>query len=368
MKYGSMPAPRRFPLLLALALAAALGACSPPEVTTYRVPKEADAPLAAAPVAPAGAPMAAAESPGAALTWTAPSTWQTKPAGAMRLASYAIPGPAGVTGDFSVSSFSGESGGELANLNRWRGQVQLPPIGEAEVAATVTRISAGGLSFTIADIGNPSGPNRILGAIVPFAGSTWFFKLTGPDYFVEEQKPAFLNFLETVRPAGAEGAATAESPAAAGGPAPAMADTPVPIAQGPGLAWTAPDRWKSKPAGPMRKATFEIDGPEGAGDLSITAFPHATGGELANVNRWRGQAGLPAVDAAGLEQAVSRTEQNGLRLTLVDAGGTGANRILAAMVPYGDGTWFFKLTGPDALVAREKPAFLAFLQTVRPAP
>jgi hypothetical protein len=201
---------------------------------------------------------------------------------------------------------------------------------------------------------------------VPFAGSTWFFKLTGPEAFVEQQKPAFLDFLETVQPQG-PAAAAAEPAGGPAGPAPAMADTPVPVAQGPGLAWTAPGDWTVKPNGPMRKGSFAVAGPEGTADLSITAFPNATGGELANVNRWRGQAGLPPVDDAGLEAAVSRSEANGLHLTVVDAGGAGPNRILGAIVPYADGTWFFKLTGPDALVTREKPAFLAFLQTVRPA-
>lgn len=362
MKYGSMPAPRCLPLLLALSLA--LSACSPPPVTTYRVPKEAEP--AAGPMAGAPAGMDAAAPSGAALTWTAPASWITRAPGAMRIASYTVPGPAGAAGDFSVSSFGGDSGGELANVNRWRSQVQLPPIADADLPAALTRVSAHGLSFAIADLGQAGGTSRTLGAIVPFGGSTWFFKLTGPEAFVEQQKPIFLDFLETVQPEGP--AAAAPEPAGGpAGPAPAMADTPVPVAQGPGLAWTAPGDWQVKPNGPMRKGSYTVNGPEGSADLSITAFPSATGGELANVNRWRGQAGLPPVDDAGLEQAVSRREANGLRLTVVDAGGAGPNRILGAIVPYADGTWFFKLTGPDALVTREKPAWIAFLQTVRPA-
>ena len=38
------------------------------------------------------------------------------------------------------------------------------------------------------------------GAIVPLNGETWFFKLLGPDALVAQQKPAFLEFLRTVRP------------------------------------------------------------------------------------------------------------------------------------------------------------------------
>ena len=40
---------------------------------------------------------------------------------------------------------------------------------------------------------------RIVGAIVPVNGATWFFKLMGPDATVSAAKPAFLEFLKTVR-------------------------------------------------------------------------------------------------------------------------------------------------------------------------
>jgi hypothetical protein len=43
-------------------------------------------------------------------------------------------------------------------------------------------------------------PTRILGAILPYKGETWFFKLMGPDALVAHEKPAFLEFLRTVSP------------------------------------------------------------------------------------------------------------------------------------------------------------------------
>ena len=101
---------------------------------------------------------------------------------------------------------------------------------------------------------------------------------------------------------------------------------------------------------------------EGAGDLSITAFPGDVGGNLANVNRWRGQLQLPPV--ADLTDIVQPLEANGLNMLIFDAA-NGGSRILGAIVPRPGETWFFKLTGPDALVAREKPAFLDFLRTVK---
>ncbi|HEY8836407.1 MAG TPA: hypothetical protein VIO16_01750 [Dehalococcoidia bacterium] len=122
----------------------------------------------------------------------------------------------------------------------------------------------------------------------------------------------------------------------------------------------------------MRKGSFTVAGDAGAtADLSITAFPGAVGGELANINRWRGQVSLPPIEEGELAAAVTRLSQNGLAFTVVDVVSTDAaspQRILGAMVPYEDAMWFFKLSGPGALVATTKPAFLEFLKTVKAAP
>jgi hypothetical protein len=150
----------------------------------------------------------------------------------------------------------------------------------------------------------------------------------------------------------------------------AMAQTPVATAGGANLTWTAPSHWTAKPSSAMRKGSFSIKGEGGEGDLSITAFPGNVGGELANLNRWREQVSLPPVTQAEFETTAQRSEKNGLRMTVVDLAGkgAGAQRILGAMIPYGGATWFVKLTGPDTLVAKEKPAFLAFLDTIKAPP
>ena len=156
---------------------------------------------------------------------------------------------------------------------------------------------------------------------------------------------------------------------AAGGAAPGMANTPVATASGAALVWSAPAHWTAKPAGSMRKGSYAIKGDGGEADLAITAFPGDVGGDLANLNRWRGQIQLPPVAQAEFEAATQHLDRNGLHLTVVDAVGTGADakRILGAMVPYSGATWFFKLMGPDAVVAKEKPAFLALLDSIKPA-
>jgi hypothetical protein len=146
-----------------------------------------------------------------------------------------------------------------------------------------------------------------------------------------------------------------------------MADTAVPTASGQGLVWQAPGAWASKPAGAMRKATYGVPGAGAESDLSITAFPGDVGGELMNVNRWRGQVGLSPLRAEDLDASVSRVESNGLRMTLVELapqGDPNGKAMIGAIVPVGGSTWFFKLTGPGASVRASKPAFLEFLHTV----
>jgi hypothetical protein len=200
----------RVPLLLALSLS--LAACRPAKVESYRVPKEQDPemPVAEAPpaMAPGGATDAGAGTmagtnvdvaAGPGLVWTAAADWQPKPASAMRKGSYAVPGEGGAAADLSITAFPGDVGGELANLNRWRGQVQLPPLADADLAGAVTRFQENGLDFALVDFAG--GQQRILGAIVSFGGDTWFFKLMGPDAVVGGAKPAFREFLKTVKPA-----------------------------------------------------------------------------------------------------------------------------------------------------------------------
>ena len=102
--------------------------------------------------------------------------------------------------------------------------------------------------------------------------------------------------------------------------------------------------------------------------MAITAFPGDVGGELANINRWRGQLGLPALSAADLPAVRTTVRTDDFEFVLVEfdnPAATPPTRMLGAFTAHEGNTWFFKLTGPDALVAAEKSAFVAFLHTVR---
>lgn len=151
-------------------------------------------------------------------------------------------------------------------------------------------------------------------------------------------------------------------------PAADMANTSVPTADGHDLIWTAPVSWEAKAASSMRRGSYVITGSGDAADMSITAFPGDVGGDLANVNRWRGQIQLPAIDAATLSQTSTQVAGQDLMLTMVEMANSEIaepQRILAALVTFEGSTWFFKMLGPDALVATEKDNFIALLKTVK---
>lgn len=191
---------------LAVASALLLTACGDDKVAVYAVPKEREPQMpaaAAATEAQGGATMANTAVPtasGSDLAWQAPADWTPKPAGPMRKASFAVPGGGGGS-ELSITAFPGDVGGELANVNRWRGQVGLGALSPAELDASLTRIDVDGLKVAVVDLapeGDPSGKG-ILGAIVPFDGATWFFKLTGPVTALKAAKPGFLGFLHTLK-------------------------------------------------------------------------------------------------------------------------------------------------------------------------
>ena len=361
---------------LLLALPLALGACREGKIEDYRIAKESDAPApAASAMPPAGAPAAdhldaAAAESGTGLTWTAPAQWKKKANSSMRKGSYTVGGEGAAGADMAITAFPGDVGGDLANVNRWRGQVGLAPIAEAELGGALTALDANGLTMRVVELtgGTPEQPVRMLGAIVPVAGSTWFFKLTGPAPVVAQEKSAYLDFLRTVRVTGSSTMEAATAPAATP-PVAAMAAASVPTADGDGLKWVAPAHWQSKPASGMRKATYVVAGAAGTwAELSVTAFPGAVGGELANVNRWRGQLSLAPISESELAGAVTRETVHGLAVTLVDLTGGPADkpvRLLGAIVPNNGANWFFKFTGPPVLVAKEQAAFLEFVHSLQ---
>lgn len=210
---------RRISAFVSLALlSVCFTGCRKDEIVTYRLVKDsapapAAAPANSAPAAPfASAPAdanttmantAVATASGPGLAWDAPASWTAGPERPMRKATFLI-GSGSPPTELAITAFPGDVGGNLANINRWRQQLSLAPISEAELGSALQHLDVGPLHVDYIEITGAGTPpaSRLLGALVPYAGSTWFFKLTGPADAVAREQAAFLAFLRTLRPAG----------------------------------------------------------------------------------------------------------------------------------------------------------------------
>ena len=192
-----------------LGLVVALTGCDKnSEIKVYRVSK---APLEEAGDAPNAAMPANAPSPSmpggmgstvpsreavAQIKWAKPESWNEVPPSAMRYASFSA-GAGNDKIDISVVTFSGEGGSDADNVNRWRQQLQLPPMSSEAVATQVTPLQTEAATFATTDIAGPN--TRTLAAWTRREGRAWFFKATGPTAAIEKEKQNFVKFVQSIR-------------------------------------------------------------------------------------------------------------------------------------------------------------------------
>jgi len=133
----------------------------------------------------------------------------------------------------------------------------------------------------------------------------------------------------------------------------------------PQISWELPDGWGNGSPSTMRYASFAATEENGEKvDISVVTFPGDGGSDLDNVNRWRQQIGLAAVDAGELNSIIAPFQSEQINFLTADMIGPNS-RTLAAWVRREGRSWFFKLSGPKDAVEKEKPKFVKFLQSVR---
>lgn len=324
---------------------------------------------------PASSTAASTASP---LTWTTPSGWTEAPAGDMRVASFKVAGANGKQADVSVIPLSGLAGGDTANVDRWRSQVGLPAQTEDEIQKSAENVVAGGQAAQLYDLvgKNPGSGDaeRIVAVIQHRDDTTWFYKMTGDADLVEQQKPAFVDFLKSLKfsAAAASAAGMGEMPATLPPGHPDISAMTAPAATGPishegQPNWQVPADWKEVPAAQFLLAEFAIAGTDGAkAEVNVAQLNGDGGGLAANVNRWRGQLGLPPSPDA----ATTPLDVAGGNAQMVDISGTGAQtgqptRLVGVIVPVNGQTWFYKLMGDPKAVAAQKAAFTQFVQSAK---
>jgi hypothetical protein len=132
------------------------------------------------------------------------------------------------------------------------------------------------------------------------------------------------------------------------------------------LRWTLPKGWTEASGGAMRFATLKPP-VGGKVDASVVVLPGPAGGELANVNRWRGQIGLPAIDEASLARArkLMKTQAGPLKVYDFTSEGAPRSRVVAGLTEAAGSTWFVKISGDAEAVGAAREDFMQLLGSLR---
>lgn len=351
------PARFRFPFApvgLLLILVALVGCDSRSQIRTYRVPKEVRAAARTpthrmlAAIVPVGDQAwffkSVAETDviakleqaindffsqltvdGGKVVWQAPEGWQEISGSGMRAATFRIPHE---DGDVEMSVLrlpwsQSQERGVLANVNRWRGQMQLASIGPIGLDKCTKPLEIEGTEAVLVDL---AGRWQDSGMAAPFAQGE------------------------------------------------AMAERPKPAAIGKGdapLELIPPEGWQPGRLNTMRKAAYNVSDGDQKAEVTVMDFPATDGSPmadpLANVNRWRGELGLRPIDESQIDETTEVIEIDGILSTFValledtqNSEGT-----LVAMVPRDGLMWFFKMKGDRELVAQQEGNFRKFLDSVR---
>ena len=311
------------------------------------------------------------------LKYTLPEGWKEKPLTQLRVASFEI-SENGKTADVSVIPLGAMSGGDAANVNRWRGQVGQAPLDEDALTKLAEKVEVADQPADLYDLAGTSpgsgDAERIIGTILHSDTATWYFKMSGDANLAEKQKGSFIAFLKSVEfnklatPSTMDLSQLPPSHPAIPG-MDSAAQTP-PAADAAGKpTWTVPADWQEGQLAQFLVAKFVIGSGDASAAVNVSSLAGDGGGLLPNINRWRGQLGQPPVTDADIA-TLPTVDATGVKATLVDISGTDARsgkpaRLVGVIVPLGGQTWFYKLMGDAGIVAQQQDAFTKFVQSAK---
>jgi hypothetical protein len=296
----------------------------------------------------------------------------------MRVASFEV-SENGKPADVSVIPLGGMAGGDLANVNRWRGQVGQPPLADDDLQKLAEKVQVAGQPADLYDVAGTapgSGESeRILGVILHNDDTAWFFKMTGDATLVENQKPAFIAFLKSVAFDKLAPPSTMDlsqlPPSHPAIPGMTAGGQAAPNAEAAGKpTWTVPAGWKEGELSQFLVAKYLIQGDsDAAAAVNVSQLDGDGGGLLPNLNRWRGQLGQIPLTASDLA-TLPTLEVAGVKATVADISGTDPRtgkpaRLIGVVLPLGSQTWFYKLMGDPGIVAQQKDALTQFVQSAK---
>jgi hypothetical protein len=217
-------------------------------------------------------------------------------------------------------------GGDLPNINRWRGQLGLAPAQIGDLGEFSKEVEVDGRKGRIVDLvgmakaGGPMMGGPKMGGKMP------------PNH-----------------------------PEVAG-----MPDVPAGGGEDAKFTYKLPEGWTK---GEPKKMTRERINVTENGETAEVTISVAGGDPVLNINRWRGQIKLPPIDDDNeiirILTRIDTADRKGAMVDLANPKAPAPNRILAVMIPTQTTMWFLKMYGPDALVGRQKANFEAFTRSFK---
>ena len=350
--------------ILVSVLAVTLAGCGRDDVKVYQVAKDnssSGSPAANEPVPLAQNNNTQPDNAQPQLQFALPPGWQQIAPSQMRVASFAVTNGAGQAADVGIIPLpAGEN--ELDLINMWRDQVQLPATTNDDSGTVQVGDGTGKLFEFVSTVPiiDQKFRQRMMVAMLTRGSTSWFFKITGEDSFVVSQKDVFLQFLKSV----SFNEITPSPLVAAPAPAAGQNDNASSI-------WTIPPGWQAMPPSQFLLAQYLVQDGDARVEVNVSELAGEGGGLLANLNRWRGQLGLPPIaQEDDFSKMVDSLVVPGGQGELVDMTGTSSktgqpSRLIGVVLPQAGQTWFYKLMGDPKLVAAQKDAFIKFIQSAR---
>ena len=130
------------------------------------------------------------------------------------------------------------------------------------------------------------------------------------------------------------------------------------------VSYKVPDSWEEFASIGIRKANFKVIENTGSAEITVLTFPGDVGGQLANINRWRGEIGLYVSAPEGIANDTENLEIDGHQGLYVRLEGE-TRSTLGVILPLNDNTWFFKMTGDTNVVFANEPKMKQFLDSFK---
>lgn len=216
----------------------------------------------------------------------------------------------------------------LLNVNRWRGQMGLPPVSDAELDTCTSKLESDANSAILFDVaGRFSGGMR-----APFAGGG---------------HPPFAGPM-TRPPAASETTS-----------APSGTDKS-------GFDFDIPEDWESGRTSSMVPVRLTKKDEEKTAEITVVGLPASANKWEPNVERWAGQVGLTELTDADYESRTQEIKVDGVTgkmVTLIPKQGERA--LIAGMVKRDGRAWFLKLAGDKSVVEDSQEIFDTFVTTLK---